>query len=384
MNARRTLAVSRRVLRGIRHDRRSVGLIVFAPIMAMFVFGVAFSGDVTDVPVAVLNLDTPFTLPNGTTRDMGASIVAHLDTRLMRVITLDPAQDTNETAAAMVERGEARAALIIPAFFTRDAFRSIADSSYEGNTSIELRLDRSNVNVAGDLQRNVVEALLSAIEEFGRPAPVRLDDSRPVYGEGANFADFLIPGVMTFAVFLLTNLLTITGFVQERVSGTLDRLGASPLTEGEMVLGYSLAYSLVAVLQAAVLVTVAVVAFGIVIVGSLLLAFLFIALLAIASQGLGILLSAAARTEAQAIQFLPFLIMPVFLLSGIFWPVEAIPAWLRPLSWALPTTYEVEGLRSVMIRGWGIERVGPYLAALALFGVLFFAAARFSLKRSRH
>src|SRR5690349_23836650 len=53
----------------------------------------------------------------------------------------------------------------------------------------------------------------------------------PVYGKNAKFADFFIPGIMTFAVFLLTNLLTITSFVQERLSGTLDRLGASPLTE---------------------------------------------------------------------------------------------------------------------------------------------------------
>jgi ABC-2 type transport system permease protein len=383
VNPRRTLAVSRRVLRGIRHDRRSIGLILFAPIMAMFVFGIAFSGDVSDVPVAVINFDTGYTLPNGTFRDMGASILAHLDTHLMRVILLDPASQTAQGAAAYVERGEARAALIIPPRFTQDAFHALANASFVGNTSIELRLDRSNVNIAADIERAVAEALFRAVEEFGRPAPVRLDDSHPVYGAGASFADFLIPGVMTFAVFILTSLLTITSFVQERTSGTLDRLGASPLTEGEMVLGYSLAYSLVAVVQAAVLITVAIVVFHIAIVGSLALAFVFIALLAIASQGLGILLSAAARTEAQAIQFVPFLILPIFLLSGIFWPVEAIPAWLRPLSWALPTTYEVEGLRSVMIRGLGIDRVGPYLAALALFGLLFFAAARLSLKRSR-
>lgn len=384
MNARRTRAVSKRVLRGIRHDRRSLGLILFAPIMAMFVFGVAFSGDVSDVPVVVLNFDTAYDLPNGTTRDMGASIVAKLDRHLMRVIMLDNTTETNDTAAAYVARGEARAAIIIPRHFTEDAFRSLVNSSFSGNTTIELRLDRSNVNVAADIERNVVESLLKAVEEFGRPAPVGIDDTRPIYGEGANFADFLIPGVMTFAVFMLTTLLTITSFVQERASGTLDRLGASPLTEGEMVLGYSLAYSLVAVIQASVLVTVAVLVFGITIIGSLALAFLFIALLAVASQGLGILLSAAARTEAQAIQFFPFLMMPVFLLSGIFWPVEAIPDWLRPLSWALPTTYGVEALRSVMIRGWGLDHLALYLAALALFALVFFALARLSLKRSRN
>jgi ABC-2 type transport system permease protein len=360
-----------------------MGLILVAPIMAMFVFGLAFSGDVSDVPVAVVNFDTPYALPNGTTYDLGALVVSHLDAKLMRVILVAPTGDAFNESIRMVERGQARAAIIIPHFFTRDAFETLLNASYDGNTSIDLRLDRSNVNVAGDVEGSLAKALVAALDEFGRKAPVGLDDSNPVYGKNAKFADFFIPGIMTFAVFLLTNLLTITSFVQERLSGTLDRLGASPLTEGEMVLGYALSYSLVAMGQAAILITVATVVFQITIVGSLLLAFALIALLALASQALGILLSAGARTEAQAVQFLPFLIFPVFLLSGIFWPIEAIPAWLRPFSFGVPTTYAVEGLRSVMVRGWGVDRAGPYILALALFAVGFLFLARFSLKRSR-
>ena len=347
--------------------------------MAMFVFGVAFSGNISDIPVAVVNHDSPAAFGNQTDLSLGASIVEHLDPDLIRMV---PAAD-EAAAVAMVERGEARAAVIIPRDFTRDVIASIFDASFRGNTSVFVRLDRSNVNVAADLERAVAEAMQEAVKDLGRPAPIKLDDSLPIYGKDAKFADFFIPGIMTFAVFLLTNLLTITGFVQERLAGTLDRLGASPLTEGELVLGYSLGYSLVALIQSVILITVAVVVFQITIVGHIALAFIIVALLAIASQALGILLSAAARTEAQAVQFLPFLVFPVFLLSGIFWPVEAIPVWLRPLSWAVPTTYAVEGLRSVMIRGWGLDRVSPFILALALFGLVFLALARLSLKRSR-
>ena len=375
MNPTRVLAITRRVLRGLRHDRRSVALIVVAPIMAMFVFGVAFSGNVSDIPLAVVNYDSEVAFGNQTNLSLGASIVEHLDGDLVRVVSVAD----NATAIAMVERGEARGAVIIPANFSRDVVASIFNASFRGNTSVFVRLDRSNVNVAADLERAVAVAMQEAVKDLGRPAPIKLDDSEPIYGKDAKFADFFIPGIMTFAVFLLTNLLTITGFVQERLAGTLDRLGASPLTEGELVLGYSL----VALIQSVILITVAVVVFQITIVGPIVLAFLIVALLAIASQALGILLSAAARTEAQAVQFIPFLVFPVFLLSGIFWPVEAIPVWLRPLSWAVPTTYAVEGLRSVMIRGWGLERVAPFILALALFCLVFLVLARLSLKRSR-
>jgi ABC-2 type transport system permease protein len=378
LNRRRTLAVTKRVLRGLRHDRRSMAMMLVAPIMAMFVFGIAFSGDVTDVTVAVVQGDSPFVFTNNTTLEFGAALVGHLDARKLSV---RPAPD-EAAARAMVERGEARAALVIPPYFTRDVVLSLFNGSYRGNTTVKLMLDRSNVNVAGTIEGEVASSMRFALEGLGH-APAVLDDTDPVYGRDAKFADFLIPGIMTFAVFLLTNLLTITGFVQERLSGTLDRLGASPLTPGEMVLGYSAAYSLVAMLQAAILVTVAILAFHISIVGSVLLAFLIVALLSVASQALGILLSAGAKTEAQAVQVVPFLILPVFLLSGIFWPVEAIPPELRPFSWAMPTTYAVEGLRSVMVRGWGLDRVWPHLLALALFASAFLALARTSLARSR-
>lgn len=379
MNVRRTLAITRRVLRGVKHDRRSMGLMIVAPMMAMFVFGIAFSGDVTDVPLAVVQADTGAALPNGTPVHLGQSIVDHLDDRVLDIIPVA----SEAEAVAMVERGEARGALVIPANFSADIV-ALLDPYSNGTEAptLTLRLDRSNVNVAGTVQGEVAEAMRAAGEDFGR-APITLDDSQAIYGKDAKFADFFIPGVMTFAVFLITNLLTITGFVQERLSGTLDRLGASPLTPGEIVLGYGLAYSLMALVQAAILLLVAIAVFQITIVGSIALAFALIALLAISSQALGILLSSAARTEAQAVQFIPFLVFPVFLLSGIFWPIEAIPPELRPFSWAVPPTYAVEGLRDIMVRGWGLEHVWWSFAALGSFAILFIVAARFSLVRSR-
>jgi ABC-2 type transport system permease protein len=377
VNRRRTFAITKRVLRGVRHDRRSMGLMVVAPIMAMFVFGIAFAGDVTDVPVAVAMGDIGYILGPNNTLSVGQEIVDHLDTRVLHIIPVG----SDFEAVAMVERGEARAALIIPWNLSADIYNAMQGRG-NNTPTILLRLDRSNVNIASTIASKVASAIRDAVQDFGR-APFALDDSQAIYGKDAKFADFFIPGVMTFAVFLITNLLTITGFVQERLSGTIDRLGASPLTPGELVIGYGVAYSMMALVQAAILLTVAILAFQITIVGSVVIAFAIIALLAIASQALGILLSAAARTEAQAVQFIPFLVFPVFLLSGIFWPVEAIPPELRPFSWIVPPTYAVEGLRDVMVRGWGLEHVWWVFAALGAFSILFIVAARFSLVRSR-
>ena len=75
--------------------------------------------------------------------------------------------------------------------------------------------------------------------------------------------------------------------------------------------------------------------------------------------------------------------MPCFLLSGIFWPVEAIPVWLRPLSYAIPPTYAVNATRSVMLRGWGLEHVWVELVAMVAFTVAFLGLSVWTLHRSR-
>jgi ABC-2 type transport system permease protein len=208
-----------------------------------------------------------------------------------------------------------------------------------------------------------------------------VDSSNAIYGANAQFIDFFAPGIISVAVWQLTTLLTLIAFVGERTSGTLLRLLSSPLKEGELVAGYAVAFGVIGTTQSAVLLAAAVILFNVTIVGNVLLAFGVIALLAIVSEGLGILLSSLARREAQAVQFLPFVILPAFLLSGVFWPIQAIPTWLRPVSYVIPTTYAVDAVRSVILRGWGLDKIYPDIVALIIFASVFLALATISLRR---
>ncbi len=108
-----------------------------------------------------------------------------------------------------------------------------------------------------------------------------------------------------------------------------------------------------------------------------------IALLAVVCQSLGILFSSLAVREAQAIQFLPFIILPAFLLAGIFWPIEAIPSWIRPASYLVPPTYAVDACRSVVLRGWGLDKIWMDIVALLVFASVFLTIAVWSLKRRK-
>ncbi|ASJ15584.1 hypothetical protein A3L04_00080 [Thermococcus chitonophagus] len=221
---------------------------------------------------------------------------------------------------------------------------------------------------------------MKALREEGFKAPIQVNYI-PVYGKNAKFMDTFLPGVMSLAIFLISTVLSLLSFISERNVGTLDRALATPLREEEIVIGYSLASGVIGIVQAVIMLAIAVFGFEVHIEGSLALAFILISLLAVVGVNLGILLSNLAQSEAQAIQFVPMIVVPTFLLSGIFWPIEAIPKYIRPLSYLLPPTYAVKALRSIMIRGWGLSKVLNDVIALLGFGVLFLSLAILNMKR---
>lgn len=367
MKLSRAFAITKRIFIGLRHDRRTLALILVAPLLAMFIFGIAFSGDVTNVAVVVVNLDEG---------PLAEAIISNLDEDTLDIRYMDSGEDAIED----VENGEAWAVIVFPHGFTENVMAKLQGGSPAGATVISVKADKSNVNVATAVIRSVTDAAMETMSQAGREMPISIEDS-PVYGEGAEFIDFFVPGIMAFAVFLLTTLLTLLSFVGERTNGTLERLVASPMTESEIVVGYAIAFGIIGILQASLLLIVATLVFDIIIVGNPFLAFMIVALLAVVSVSLGILLSSAAKREAQAVQFIPLIILPTFLLAGIFWPVEAIPSILRPLSYLIPPTYAVEAMRSVVLRGWGPADIWLEIVVLLAFALVFLAASVMSLRR---
>jgi ABC-2 type transport system permease protein len=372
----RFLTVTRRVFRDLRNDKRTLALIVIAPLFAMFIFGLAFSGEVKNVRVLVVNQDQGApVVTGGKALSVSDKIISNLDRGV-----LDVKQIADENAALkQIKDGNAFAAIIFPPDFTKSIVSGTQSPSAGENATVKVLLDKSNINVANAITKTINDSLLKTMDSVGKKPLVSVD-AVAVFGKNAKFMDFFVPGIMAFVVYLITTLLTLISFVGERTSGTLQRMLSTTLTEKDIVLGYAVTFSLVGMAQALLLLVVAILVFHITIVGNVLLAFVAIALLAIVSQAVGILLSSTAKREAQAIQVLPFVILPAFLLAGIFWPVEAIPSWLRPLSYIVPPTYTVDACRSVMLKGYGIGKIWIDLVALLAMAAFFLAMAVWSMK----
>jgi ABC-2 type transport system permease protein len=151
-------------------------------------------------------------------------------------------------------------------------------------------------------------------------------------------------GVFPFVVmFLVTSVATL----RERQSGTLERLLSMPLGKGDLIGGYALAFGLLAVVQALVASGFAVWVLGLNIAGSLWLLVLVATVDAVLGTALGLLVSAFARSEFQAVQFMPAFVLPQFLLCGLLVDRSALPSVLSAVSNVLPLSYAVDGMRTL-------------------------------------
>ena len=246
----------------------------------------------------------------------------------------------------------------------------------------------------GALQQAIVSAA-ATVSGVRFPAV----DHETLYGvpSGDPITNFA-PAIVGFFAYFFVYVLTGVSFLRERTVGTLERLMATPVTRGEIVIGYTVGFGLFATLQVALLIvwvlaTVHVpalgplpafsIGLGVAMVGSPILAFLVVLLLAVGAVSLGIFLSTFARTELQIIQFIPIVLAPQFLLSGVLFPVSTLPAVVQPLVQIMPLSYAVDGLRQVFIRGadLGVGALQLDLVVLGAIAVLFATVASLTIRR---
>ena len=155
------------------------------------------------------------------------------------------------------------------------------------------------------------------------------------------------PSLLALFPFVVMFLVTSVTTLRERTSGTLERLLAMPMGKLDFLIGYALAFGLVAVLQSALAVGVCVWLLDLTIVGDPWMLTVVAVFDAVLGTALGLFVSAFARTEFQAVQFMPAIVVPQILLCGLFVPREALPRVLEVISDALPLSYAVDAMSTV-------------------------------------
>lgn len=350
MNRRRTMALTRRLLAQFRRDRRTLALLFVTPLV-------------------LLSLLDPLLRGQGTLPALGVvrTGVGSLSNAVMTNL-----EASSDVSAARVDEATASRQL---ADGTIAAYVIVGDAS-----PAEITLEGSEPGVTQKVLAAVVRAYQQSLPQASALQP------QVIYLHGGatlDTLDYFGGAFIGLVVFFLVFVITSVAFLRERSQGTLERLMASPLRRGEIVVGYMLGFTALALVQSAEVLAFALVVLHVHNSGNVLLIFLIEALIALAAVNLGIFLSMFARTEFQAVQFIPLVIVPQVLLSGIVFPVATEPGAMQALSRVLPLTYAVDGLRNVMLKGSGVASGAVRLDVLVVLGfaALTSAAAMATLRR---
>lgn len=381
------LSVTRKECLHIARDWRILLVLLLLPPAFTLMFGYAFEvGAKVGVPTLVADADQS---PHS------ARLLEQVQknkTFAWRKVT--PA----EAAAADPFQAQVRGILLIPAGWGA----KLADGDPQ---PLQLTLDSGDINTALELEgalrtslaefqmnerQQVIDDLPEEVFEMGRklPATVRKQftslmtpwevKSRNLYNPDQRFIEFVLPGIIGLILQLLTVTLTACTIVRERESGTYAQLMVTSLGRGEIVIGKMLPYLGLSILMVIVVMAVGGLHFAVKFRGLPWLAIICLLFL-LSSLALGLVISAFCRTQTQAIQVAVFFLMPVFVLSGAFAPLDQLPPAVAAISELFPLTHFCRAFRIVSMYQAPLSAAAGDLAALVLGIAVCFGGATYLL-----
>lgn len=352
----RSLAISQRIWREFRRDKRTLVLVFFAPLLILWLLNVMFAAN-TQVKVKLA------------TMDLTPAIVQQLE------------QTPGVTLRQYDQVTQARRAV------TKHQVDGMIYQQATRFTATYANLDPSKTTYAKQvLHQALLQSQLQQSQAAGQPGktmPRPTIQNHYLYGDAdTGFFAKIAPILMGFFVFFFVFLISGMALLKERTSGTLERLLATPVRRSEVVLGYLFGYGVLALVQASVIAVAGVKLLQLEVAGSIGNVILVAVLLGLVALAFGLLMSTFAASEFQLMQFIPLIIVPQIFFSGII-PLSSMADWVQEIGKILPLTYAGDALSRIILAGEGLRAVQTDLVTLGGFLVGLVLLNIWGLKRYR-
>ncbi|AER65351.1 ABC-2 type transporter family protein [Lacticaseibacillus rhamnosus ATCC 8530] len=242
-----------------------------------------------------------------------------------------------------------------------------------------------NTAAAAKIQKQLTQATASATAPTNSQSQTTTytTSSHYIYGSSdSTFFENFLPAFLGFFVFFFVFLISGVSLLNERTTGTLSRLLATPIRRSEIIMGYLIGYGGFAIIQTVLTVVFTITVFKIHLVGSIWLVFLTNLLLALVALTLGIFISTFANSEFQMIQFIPLIVVPQIFFAGLV-PVDGMASWLQAIAHIMPLYYGANALTAVVTKGAGLGDIGVNLLILVGFMVVLTMLNIVGMKRYR-
>jgi len=364
----RILSIIRKEFIQISRDPRTLAITFIMPIMQLILLGYAATNDVGNIPLTVLD------------QSKSQQSRALLDAfRATDYFTLVREASSEKELALLIDGGQAKTGLIIPPDY--------ADKVARGQTvPVAFIIDGSDPAVAGGALSAATllgqtQSVKLRVQQLSRQAsggslasPVDMR-SQVWYNPDMVSAYFMIPGMIGMILQTMTTLLTAVAIVRERERGTMEQLIVTPIRSWELLVGKLVPYVVIAFGDALEVLAIGTLWFHVPIRGDIGLLLGLAGLFVMTTLSIGLFISTIARTQQEAMLTTFMTLLPTIFLSGFFFPVAAMPRELQWISAVIPLRYFLIIVRSILLKGVGVQLLWSETAVLAVMGIVMMAVA---------
>lgn len=345
------------------------------PLIQLLVFGYAVSLDVDYAKIAWMDLDR-----STESRELREQFTSTGRFEIVR--WLENETDTQDT----LDHSEVMAVVrILPGF--------AADLARGREVAVQVLVDGSNSNTANIVATQAATVIRqfaqTHLEELGRqklvgravdrplraPLPTLTVAPRVWFNPDLKSRNYFVPGVIVNIIMLVTLSLTSMAIVREKEIGTMEQLMVTPLRPMELILGKTLPFAAIGLVQLFVITAVAMLLFDVPLRGNPLLLVLASICFLGCSLGAGLFISTISNTQQQAMMTTFFFFQPAFMLSGFSFPIRNMPEVVQWITYVNPMRYFMEVVRGIFLKGVGLEVLWPQILALAVLGVSILTAS---------
>jgi ABC-2 type transport system permease protein len=369
---RKALAVGRKELHQIVRDRRTLSILLLAPMMFLLLYGYALNFDIRHVALAVEDRDS--------TPESRALVAAFVNSGYFDLVA---AVNDDRTIDALMDHNRIRAALVIP----ERTGRAIATG---GTASVQVLINGDNANTASTVMGYALTIVRSAsssllVERRGVAVlPPVTAEPRIWYNPQLESTLFLVPGLIAFIGMITGAVSTALSIVREKERGTWEQVRMAPIGTPAYVVGKTIPYLAISIASAMGIMAAAMVLFGLPMRGSWFDLLLAVSLFLVGAVGTGMLISTVSDSQLVAFQVVLIVaFLPTFILSGFIFPIASMPLPIRLVTLVVPARYFLVALRGIVLKGISIAIVWREVVALVLYAVAMLGLASMRLARER-
>ena len=357
---RKTLAVGRKEFRQIARDRRSLMVLLFVPAFFLLLYGYALNFDVQNITLAVQDNDR-----TSASREL---VTAFVNSGYFQLVgQVSSTRDYEE----LIDRGEARAVLVVPVGLERDLIGG-------RRVPVQVIINGDNSNTATTVMGYALRILQTSAARY----PLISVEPRVWYNPELRSALFLIPGLIAYIGMISAVISTSLSVVREKERGTMEQVRMAPIGTGAYVLGKTLPYFAISLCSSLFIVLASMVLFDLPMNGSWLLLVVALSLYLVGALGLGLMISTVAESQQVAFQLAVLAsFLPTMMLSGFVFPIASMPPVIQAITYVVPARYFIVALRAIVLKGAELSTFWTELAALAVYAALMLTLASRRLAR---